>query len=50
MENIMRMGLDLDSMGLDRHLIEEGLHLEKKQEEERVQLEQRQDLVLTILT
>lgn len=49
MENIMLMGLDLDSMVLGQHLIEEGLLLERKLEEELEQPELPQDRVLTIL-
>lgn len=50
MESIMQMGLDLDSMELGQHLIEEGLLLEKKQEEELAQQELPQGPVLIILT
>lgn len=50
MESIMQMGLDLDSMVLDQHLIEEDLLLEKKQEEELVQQELHPGLELIILT
>jgi len=50
MESIMQMGLDLDSMELGQHLIEEDLLLEKKQEEELVQQELHPGLVLIILT
>ena len=49
MESITQMGLDLDNMELDQHLIEEDQLLERKQEDELVQQELLQGLELTIL-